>query len=83
MALFGIWADFGFRSNPYSNANLPGDAVGHRLLVGRDSAGPHSATVVILRPNAGARPSWRAAPWRKGSPQNGGTNMLSERSSLA
>jgi len=33
---FSIWPQFGFRENPYSNLNLPGDEVGDRLLVGRD-----------------------------------------------
>ena len=33
---YSIWPQFGFRENPYSNLNLPGDEVGDRLLVGRD-----------------------------------------------
>ncbi|MFA4928601.1 MAG: AAA family ATPase, partial [Patulibacter sp.] len=36
MSLFSIWPQFGFRENPYDNDRLPGDEVGHRLLVGRD-----------------------------------------------
>jgi hypothetical protein len=35
--LFSIWPSFGFRENPYSNENLPGDEVGDRLLVGRQA----------------------------------------------
>ena len=37
MAIFGVWSRFGFRENPYSEATLPPDESGHRLLVGRDS----------------------------------------------
>nr|MBA2372264.1 hypothetical protein [Chloroflexota bacterium] len=35
MSLFSIWPQFGFRENPYSNRNLPGDEVGNELFVGR------------------------------------------------
>jgi hypothetical protein len=37
MAIFGVWSRFGFRENPYSEATLPADENGHRLLVGRDA----------------------------------------------
>lgn len=37
MAIFGVWSRFGFRENPYSEATLPADESGHRLLVGRDA----------------------------------------------
>jgi len=36
MAIFGVWSRFGFRANPYSEATLPPDETGHRLLVGRE-----------------------------------------------
>lgn len=38
MSVFGIWPQYGFRENPYGNEYLPGDEVGDRLLVGRDTA---------------------------------------------
>lgn len=37
MAIFGVWSRFGFRENPYSEATLPPEESGHRLLVGRDT----------------------------------------------
>ncbi|HTY72394.1 MAG TPA: hypothetical protein VMI11_08215, partial [Actinomycetes bacterium] len=37
MTLFGIWSDFGFRENPYSQDTLAADEAGDALLVGRDS----------------------------------------------
>ena len=37
MAHFSIWPQFGFRENPYDNEGLPGNEVGHQLLVGRDT----------------------------------------------
>lgn len=36
MSRFGVWGRFGFRENPYSEATLPADEVGDRLLAGRD-----------------------------------------------
>lgn len=36
VAIFGVWSRFGFRANPYSEATLPADESGHRLLAGRD-----------------------------------------------
>lgn len=37
VAIFGVWSRFGFIANPYSEATLPSDESGHRLLVGRDA----------------------------------------------
>ena len=37
VAIFGVWSRFGFVANPYSEATLPPDESGHRLLVGRDA----------------------------------------------
>ncbi|MCH8572235.1 ATP-binding protein [Nesterenkonia sp. AY15] len=36
MSIFGIWSDFGFQQNPYSQDTLAPDEMGDLLLAGRD-----------------------------------------------